>query len=55
MDLQAISWSGICDWDLDLDLSLAEEQWAPHSKARLLELDGGLEDPCIAQSKINIY
>ena len=37
------------------DMSLKEEQWTPHSKARLLELDGGLEGPCIAQSKINIF
>ena len=45
----------VWDMSMDLDLSLEEEQWTPHSKARLLELDGGLEGPCIAQSKINIF
>ena len=40
---------------LSWEKSLEEGQWALHSKARWVELDGGLESPCMAASKINIF
>ena len=35
--------------------SFEEEQWTIHSKARLVNLDGGLESPCMAKGKINVF
>ena len=35
--------------------SLDEEQWTLHSRAIIVDLDGGLEGPCIAKPNINIF
>ena len=35
--------------------SLEEEEWTLHSKARLVDLDGGLESPCMTKARINIF
>ena len=40
---------------LSWEKSVEEEQWALHSKARWIEMDGGLEGPCIAKAKINVF
>ena len=40
---------------LSWEKSLEEEQWALHSKARWVDLDGGLEGPCRAKAKMNVF
>ena len=40
---------------LSWEKSLEEEQWTLHSKARWVELDGGLEGPCSAKANIDIF
>ena len=35
--------------------SLEQEQWSLHSKARWVDLDGGLESPCLVKSKMNVF
>ena len=40
---------------LSWETSLEEEEWTLHSKARLVDLDGGLESPCLAKAKIIVF
>ena len=40
---------------LSWEKSLEEEQWTLHSKARWVDLDGGLEGPCRAKAQINVF
>ena len=40
---------------LSWEKSLEEEQWTLHSKARLVDLDGGLESPCMRKAKLNVF
>ena len=40
---------------LSWEKSLEEEQWTLHSKARWVDLDGGLEGPCRAKAKMNVF
>ena len=40
---------------LSWEKSLEEEQWILYSKARLVDMDGGLESPCMAKAKINVF
>ena len=40
---------------LSWEKSLEEEQWTLHSKARWVDLDGGLEGPCREQGTMNIF
>ena len=40
---------------LSWEKSLEEEQWTLHSKARWVDLDGGLEGPCRDKANINIF
>ena len=40
---------------LSWEKSLEEKQWTLHSKARWVELDGGLKGPCRAKSNLNIF
>ena len=40
---------------LSWEKSLEEEQWTLHSKARWVDLDGGLEGPCRANTNMNIF
>ena len=35
--------------------SVEEEQWTLHSKARWVDLDGGLEGPCMEKGKISVF
>ena len=35
--------------------SVEEEQWTLHSKARWVDLDGGLESPCMENAKIDVF
>ena len=35
--------------------SLEEQLWTLHSKARWVDMDGGLEGPCMAKAKINVF
>ena len=40
---------------LSWEKSLEEEQWTLHSKARWIDLDSGLEGPCKAEAKMNVF
>ena len=40
---------------LSWEKSLEEEQWTLHSKARWIDLDGGLEGPCRAKTNMNVF
>ena len=40
---------------LSWEKSLEEEEWTLHSKARLVNLDRGLESPCSTKAKINVF
>ena len=40
---------------LSWEKSLEEKQWTLHSKARWVNLDGGLEGPCRAKAKMNVF
>ena len=40
---------------LSWEKSLEEEQWTLYSKARWVDIDGGLEGPCRAKAKINVF
>ena len=40
---------------LSWEKSLEVKEWTLHSKARWVDLDGGLEGPCKERSKINVF
>ena len=40
---------------LSWEKSIEERQWTLHSKARWVEFDGGLEGPCRARAKMNVF
>ena len=40
---------------LGWEKSLKEEEWTLGSKARFVDLDGGLESPCMAKAKVNVF
>ena len=40
---------------LSWERSLEEEEWTLHSKARLVDLDGKLESPCMTKSNLNVF
>ena len=40
---------------LSWEKSLEEEQWTLHSKVRWVDMDGGLEGPCRAKAKMNLF
>ena len=40
---------------LSWEKSLEEEEWTLHSKARFVDLDGGLEGPCMTKARINVF
>ena len=40
---------------LNWEKSFEEEQWTLHSKARWIDLDGGLEGPSRAKAKMNVF
>ena len=40
---------------LSWEKSLEGKQWTLHSKARFVELDGGLESPCMTKARMNIF